>query len=105
MAYITTTELGKYTGVVEDDTTMQSIYIDASENIVEDYLGFKLDTLASIPGIIKMTILRIAALLQTESDNNIGVTSKTFGESGSRTFVKTTDYQPYLLQISSYVKV
>jgi hypothetical protein len=55
-----------------------------------------------LPGIIRLTVLRIAALLQTESDNNIGVTSKSFAESGTRTFVNTVNFDKYLVQISSY---
>jgi hypothetical protein len=103
--YITTTELQKYTGRYEDDTTMQVIYISAAENIVEDYLGYELSDFETIPGLVKITVLRIAALLQMESDNNIGVTSKTFGESGTRTFYKTTDYEVYLKQISRFRNV
>ncbi|ULQ59233.1 hypothetical protein K7I13_12130 [Brucepastera parasyntrophica] len=61
--------------------------------------GFKQE---EIPGLIIMTVLRIAALLQTESDNNIGITSKTFGDSGSRTFIQTRKYDDYLIQISDY---
>jgi hypothetical protein len=55
-----------------------------------------------LPGIIKMTVLRIAALLQAESDNNIGVTSKSFADSGTRTFVNTVNFDKYLVQISGY---
>jgi hypothetical protein len=57
---------------------------------------------AYIPSIIKMTVLRIAALLQTESDGNIGITSKSFADSGSRTFISTTNYDKYLIQLSSF---
>jgi hypothetical protein len=55
-----------------------------------------------LPEIIKLTVLRIAALLQSESDSNIGVTSKSFADSGTRTFVNTVDYSRYLIQISNY---
>jgi hypothetical protein len=55
-----------------------------------------------LPGIIKLTVLRIAALLQTESGGNIGVTSKSFAESGARTFVNTVNFDKYLIQISGY---
>lgn len=59
--------------------------------------GFKI-----IPSIIKLTVLRIAGILQTENSGNIGITSKSFQDSGSRTFVNTTDFSKYLLQISDY---
>jgi hypothetical protein len=55
-----------------------------------------------MPKIIKLTIMRIAAILQTESDGNIGVTSKSFGENGDRTFVSYTNFDKYLLPLSNY---
>jgi hypothetical protein len=55
-----------------------------------------------LPNIIKLTGLRIAALLQTEGDSNIGVTGKSFGDSGSRTFVNYTNFDKYLLPISKH---
>jgi hypothetical protein len=55
-----------------------------------------------LPYIIKMTVLRIAALLQSESDGNIGVTSKSFADSGSRTFINSINFDKYLIQISNY---
>jgi hypothetical protein len=56
----------------------------------------------SLPKIIKLTVLRIASLLQTESDSNIGITSKSFADSGTRTFINSTDYYKYLIPISIY---
>lgn len=56
----------------------------------------------TIPDLIKLTCLRIAAILQTESDNNIGITSKSFGESGSRTFYNFTNFNKYLLPLSKW---
>jgi hypothetical protein len=55
-----------------------------------------------LPKIIKMTVLRIASLLQSESNQNIGVSSKSFGDSGTRTFINYTDYSKYLLPISVF---
>jgi hypothetical protein len=55
-----------------------------------------------LPKIIKLTVLRIASLLQMESDSNIGITSKSFADSGTRTFLNTTDYYRYLIPISIY---
>jgi hypothetical protein len=57
---------------------------------------------AYLPEIIKMTVLRIATMLQAESDSNIAVSSKSFGDSGTRTFINYTDYSKYLLPISIY---
>jgi hypothetical protein len=55
-----------------------------------------------LPRIITMTVLRIAALLQSEGGANIGVTSKSFADSGTRTFVNTVNFDKYLVQISPY---
>jgi hypothetical protein len=56
----------------------------------------------SIPELLRITVLRLAALLNTEAKGNIGVTSKSFGDSGSRTFLNNTDYNRYLFPVSSY---
>jgi hypothetical protein len=55
-----------------------------------------------VPSIITMTVLRIAAILQAESDSNIAVSSKSFADSGTRTFINYTSYDKYLLPISIY---
>jgi hypothetical protein len=56
----------------------------------------------TVPAILKQTILRIAALLLTEADNNIGITSKNLGDSGSRTFVNYTNFDKYLIPLSRF---
>ena len=55
-----------------------------------------------VPQIIKLTTLRIAALMNTEADGNIGVTSKSFGDSGSRTFISVTKYDKYLFPLNEF---
>jgi hypothetical protein len=55
-----------------------------------------------LPKIIKMTVLRIASLLQTEGSGNIGVSSKSFAESGTRQFMNYTSFDKYLIQISTF---
>lgn len=84
----------------DDDTLIFSDgeFSDGIKNILIDFnSGFE-----TVPDLIKLTCLRIAAILQTESDNNIGITSKSFGESGSRTFYNFTNFQKYLLPISKW---
>jgi hypothetical protein len=56
----------------------------------------------NLPPLFKQTVLRIATLLISESDNNIGVSSKTFGDSGSRTFINYVNFDKYLLPLSQY---
>ena len=50
-----------------------------------------------VPAVIKQTIIRIAGLLMSEDDGNIGVTSKSFDGGTSRTFFKTTNFDPKAL--------
>jgi hypothetical protein len=57
---------------------------------------------ADMPVIFKQTALRIAALLATEANDNIGITSKQFGDSGSRTFINYTNFDKYLFPLSKY---
>lgn len=91
-----------------DGTLVEDYYIDndkiilkqpvISDNIIVKFTaGFSTD----LPAVIKLTVLRIAALLQTESNNNIGISGKSFMD-GSRTFTNFTDFSKYLIQCSKY---
>lgn len=169
--YINLETFQKYSNIFTDNTELQQSYINAAENIVENYLGYSLTrknyvsilngsnskylqlrvkpinelisvnineqeiditefnieeefilrnndifpeginisveynagyNTEDIPEIICLTILRIAALLQSESDSNIGITSKSFGDNGARTFINYTNFDKYLSPISSY---
>lgn len=91
-----------------DGTPVEGYYIDdskiilnqpvISDNIIVKFTaGFSTD----LPDIIKLTVLRIAALLQTESNNNIGISGKSFID-GSRTFINFTNYDKYLISCSKY---
>jgi hypothetical protein len=87
----------------EDDELIDGGRPDSTYND-ESIDGGSSSSLAEpMPNIIKLTGLRIAALLQTESDNNIGITGKSFGDSGSRTFVNYTNFDKYLLPIRNRV--
>lgn len=92
-----------------DGTLVENYYIDddkiilkqpvISDNIIIRFTaGF---SSTDLPAIIKLTVLRIAALLQTESNNNIGVSGKSFMD-GSRTFINYTNYDKYLISCSKY---
>lgn len=54
-----------------------------------------------VPDLIKMTILRIAALLLTEANGNVGLTSKSFGDQ-SRNFYNWTNFSKYLDPLSHF---
>lgn len=63
------------------------------ENIHINYnAGYSPD---SIPEIIKVTVMRIAALMLQEQGGNIGLTGKAMGEN-SRTFINYTNYDKFL---------
>lgn len=64
--------------------------------IVRCTAGYKV-----MPGIIKMTALRIAGVLAAEGDGNIGIQSKSFGESGSRVFLSSR-FDKYLEAVEKY---
>ena len=94
--------------ITVDGTPVEGYYIDndkiilnqpvISDNIIVTFTaGFG----ENLPQIIKLTVLRIAALLQTESNNNIGISGKSFID-GSRTFTNFTNYDKYLIQCSKY---
>ena len=94
--------------ITVDGTPVEDYYIDddkiildqpvISDNIIVTFTaGFSTD----LPQIIKLTVLRIAALLQTESNNNIGISGKSFMD-GSRTFINYTNFDKYLIACSKY---
>ncbi|MDR0722096.1 MAG: hypothetical protein LBF75_04775 [Treponema sp.] len=88
---------GEADGII-DGGDAATVYDDTAEAL--DASGALV--LTPMPYIIKLTVLRIAALLQAESDSNIGITSKSFAESGSRTFMNYTNFDKYLLPIAGY---
>ena len=61
--------------------------------------GFEADT---IPAVIRLTIMRIAALMASEEGGDIAVTGKTFGNEGGRTFIATRDYSRLLREVDAY---
>jgi hypothetical protein len=76
------------------------IFPEGKYNIEIEYRGGY--PAGEIPELLRITVLRLGALLNTEAQGNIGVTSKSFGDSGSRTFLNNTDYNRYLLPVSAY---
>ena len=94
--------------ITVDGVPVEDYYIDddkiilkqpvISDNIIITFTaGFSVD----LPQIIKLTVLRIAALLQVESNNNIGISGKSFMD-GSRTFTNFTNFDRYLIACSKY---
>jgi hypothetical protein len=84
---------------IDDDITDGG---NAFSTFDEEVDGGNLKNHIIMPDIIKMTVLRIATILQAEADSNIAVSSKSFGDSGTRVFINYTDYSKYLVQLSNY---
>jgi hypothetical protein len=98
-----------YTAFNSEFISYNNIFPSGKRNIKIEYdagWGITIDDDTTngdyLPRIIKMTVLRIASLLQTESSGNIGVTSKSFADSGTRTFTNYTNFDKYLIQISTF---
>lgn len=73
---------------------LESCFTAGTNNVLVSYTAGYNDE--DVPGTVKLTILRIAALMLSETGGNIGITSKSFDQGGSRTFTNTRDYTPYL---------
>lgn len=59
-------------------------------------LSFKAGwSLSIVPSVIKLSILRIATLMLSETNGNIGLTGKSFSDN-SRTFINYSNYRKYL---------
>ena len=82
---------------IDDDKVILKQPVISDNIIITFTAGFSTD----LPQIIKLTVLRIAALLQTESNNNIGISGKSFID-GSRTFTNFTNFDRYLIACSKY---
>ena len=110
-------QFSKYSNVYSENTELQEIFLLSAQEVVSSYLGYnieseiiniesqELEPIGVIPEILIITIMRIAAILQMESDGNIAISSKSFADSGTRTFINYTDYSKYLLPISNYRKI
>ena len=69
-----------------------------NENIKVDYIGGW--PIQDMPSVIVLSILRIATLMLSETDGNIGLTGKSFADN-SRTFINYSNYKKYLQPLDS----
>lgn len=104
---VTVEQLAKFSGkYADDDVTTQSlqeIYIGSAQEIIINYLGYNpLTDIETIPAIMRLVCLEIATLIQQEEGENIGINSKSFAETGTRTFLNIVDYSKYLQRLSAY---
>jgi len=86
----------------ESDFTVGDADASTEAPIVDAGDALQRDDGNAVPPVIKSAIVRIAALMFQETNGNIGITGKNFGESGSRTFTNYVNYQKYLMPISNY---
>lgn len=87
---------------IDDDAVIlkSGVFTAGTKNVYAEFTaGYGAE---SVPELMKLTVLRIAALLQSESDSNIGITSKSFGDAGTRVFQNYTNFDKYLLPLSRY---
>ncbi len=54
-----------------------------------------------MPSVITLSILRIATLMLSETNGNIGLTGKSFADN-SRTFINYSNYRKYLQPLDSF---
>lgn len=110
---VTTEELSLYSGVYPDSTDLQNIYIGAATEIISNYVGYDPESnedwkdaegVVVVPDLFKLVCLEIATLMQQEESQNLGINSKSFAESGSRTFLNVVNYDKYLLRLAEYKK-
>ena len=79
------------------------LFLESAEEIVEGYLGYDPEAQPqpdlwdsnTIPASIRLSILRIATLMLSETGGNIGLTGRSFGDN-SRTFINYSNYRKYL---------
>lgn len=108
---ITTEELSTFSGVYPDSDDLQKIYIGSASDMIQNYVGYNPETneewrneegVIEIPSLFKFVCLEIATLMQQEESQNIGINSKSFGDSGSRTFLNVVNYDKYLIRLAEF---
>ena len=77
----------------------RTVFPRGDGNIVVSYTsGWKAE---EMPNAIRVAILRIATLMLSETDGNIGLTGKSFADN-SRTFVNYSNYRKYLEPLAGF---
>ena len=90
---------------VADFTIDDNDIIDTTGNVFAEYSEIEIEYTAgwtTVPGIIQLTVMRIASLLSQEAGENIGVTSTSFDGGNSRTFINYTNFNKYLAALSKH---
>jgi hypothetical protein len=97
----TVAQLDAYSGNYEDSedaVSIKTMFLKSAQEICDGYLGFDAEerfASGSMPEAVKLSILRVATLMLSESGGNIGLTGKSF-DGDSRTFINYSNYRKYL---------
>ncbi len=79
-------------------TSYREIFPVGVDNIILSYsAGWDIQ---QMPSVITLSILRIATLMLSETNGNIGLTGKSFADN-SRTFINYSNYRKYLQPLDS----
>lgn len=98
---MTVAQFNAYSNNYEDSQEADSaktMFLKAAQEICDSYLGYEAETqwgADEMPEVVKLSILRIATLMLSETGGNIGLTGKSFSDN-SRTFVNYSNYRKYL---------
>jgi hypothetical protein len=98
---VSVAQLNAYSGNFEDSVdavTIKTMFLKSAQEICDGYLGFEAEEkweATEIPEVVRLSILRVATLMLSESGGNIGLTGKSF-DGNSRTFINYSNYRKYL---------
>lgn len=98
---VTVQQFDAYSGNYEDNenaVSIKTMFLKSAQEICDGYLGFDAETKwepEEMPEVVKLSILRVATLMLSESGGNIGLTGKSF-DNNSRTFINYSNYRKYL---------
>lgn len=91
---------------------MKEMFLESAQGIVSGYLGYDPETEPqsdiwgsdSIPAVVVLSVMRIATLMLSETNGNIGLTGRSFADN-SRTFINYSNYRKYLQPLDPIRKV
>ncbi|MDD4012478.1 MAG: hypothetical protein PHI83_10055 [Sphaerochaetaceae bacterium] len=103
-------QFNSYSGNCEDSqdaVSIKTMFLKSAQEICDGYLGFEAETKWSaqeMPEVVRLSILRVATLMLSESGGNIGLTGKSF-DGNSRTFINYSNYRKYLQPLDPFRNV
>lgn len=113
-------ELSEYCKRYPDTDSTEDLrpdYIGMAQEIIENYLGYKLEdrfsaldvstgeTVLSAPRTFRVVCMQIATLIYMTENSNIGYASSSSEGGTGRVFLNVTDYSRYLAHLSAWREV